>query len=246
MRARSPTAPQSSPYSPPASSSKPAASTGQIPGYRPSPLRNLSSLASMLSVGGIWVKDESVRLNLNSFKVLGGSFAIYQFIRSKLGLTDESLTYDELVSEATKAKVGEITFATATDGNHGRGVAWGASKLNCKAVIYVHKDTSVARIRAIEAYGAEVRVVDGNYDDAVRQASVDADANGWQVISDTSWDGYTDIPSWVMQGYTTMLSEAQEQLGWHRYRQADSRIRPGRRWCARGSHHRFLQQPVWR
>lgn len=184
----------------------------QIPGYRPSPLRNLSGLASMLSVGGIWVKDESVRLNLNSFKVLGGSFAIYQFIRSKLGLNGEDLSYDELVSEATRAKVGDITFATATDGNHGRGVAWGASKLNCKAVIYVHKDTSMARIRAIEAYGAEVRVVDGNYDDAVHQATVDADANGWQVISDTSWEGYTDIPSWVMQGYTTMLTEAQEQL----------------------------------
>lgn len=184
----------------------------QIPGYRPSPLRNLSNLASMLKVGGIWVKDESVRLNLNSFKVLGGSFAIYKFIRSKLGLDGEDLSYDDLVSEATKAKVGEITFATATDGNHGRGVAWGASKLNCKAVIYVHKDTSVARIKAIEAYGAEVRVVDGNYDDAVHQASVDADANGWQVISDTSWEGYTAIPSWVMQGYTTMLTEAQEQL----------------------------------
>ena len=184
----------------------------QIPGYRPSPLRNLSGLASMLSVGGIWVKDESVRLNLNSFKVLGGSFAIYQFIRSKLGLNGEDLSYDELVSEATRAKVGDITFATATDGNHGRGVAWGASKLNCKAVIYVHKDTSMARIKAIEAYGAEVRVVDGNYDDAVHQATVDADANGWQVISDTSWEGYTDIPSWVMQGYTTMLTEAQEQL----------------------------------
>ena len=184
----------------------------QIPGYRPSPLRNLSHLASMLSVGGIWVKDESVRLNLNSFKVLGGSFAIYKFIRSRLGLNGEDLSYDELVSEATKAKVGDITFATATDGNHGRGVAWGASKLNCKAVIYVHKDTSIARIKAIEAYGAEVRIVDGNYDDAVHQASVDADANGWQVISDTSWEGYTDIPSWVMQGYTTMLTEAQEQL----------------------------------
>ena len=184
----------------------------QIPGYRPSPLRNLSSLASMLGVGGIWVKDESVRLNLNSFKVLGGSFAIYRFIKSKLGLEGHDLSYEELVSEATRAKIGDITFATATDGNHGRGVAWGASKLNCKAVIYVHKDTSLARIKAIEGYGAEVRIIDGTYDDAVRQASVDADANGWQVISDTSWEGYTDIPSWVMQGYTTMLSEAQEQL----------------------------------
>jgi diaminopropionate ammonia-lyase len=184
----------------------------QIPGYRPSPLRTLPGLASMLSVGGIWVKDESQRLNLNSFKVLGGSFAIYQFIRSELGLDDEDLSYDELVSEATRAKIGELTFATATDGNHGRGVAWGASKLGCNAKIYVHKDTSIARIRAIEEYGADVRVVDGNYDDAVRQATVDADANGWQIISDTSWEGYTDIPSWVMQGYTTMLSEAQEQL----------------------------------
>jgi diaminopropionate ammonia-lyase len=184
----------------------------QIPGYRPSPLRSLSSLASMLSVGGIWVKDESVRLNLNSFKVLGGSFAIYRFIKAKLGLEGEELSYDELVSEATRAKLGDLTFATATDGNHGRGVAWGASKLNCNAVIYVHKDTSVARIRAIEGYGAEVRIVDGTYDDAVRQAGVDAAANGWQVISDTSWEGYTDIPRWVMQGYTTMLSETQEQL----------------------------------
>jgi diaminopropionate ammonia-lyase len=184
----------------------------QIPGYRPSPLRNLAHLAGMFNLGGIWVKDESQRLDLNSFKVLGGSFAIYQFIRSQLGLDGEDLTYEELVSEATRSKIGDITFATATDGNHGRGVAWGASKLNCNAVIYVHKDTSIARIRAIEAYGADVRVVNGNYDDAVHQASRDADANGWQIISDTSWEGYTDIPSWVMQGYTTMLTEAQEQL----------------------------------
>jgi diaminopropionate ammonia-lyase len=166
----------------------------------------------MLGVGGIWVKDESMRLDLNSFKVLGGSFAIYKFIKSKLGMEDRDLTFDELVSEVTRAKLGDITFATATDGNHGRGVAWGASKLNCKAVIYVHKDTSIPRIRAIESYGADVRVIDGNYDVAVHQASVDAEANGWQVISDTSWPGYTDIPRWVMQGYTTLLSETQEQL----------------------------------
>ena len=184
----------------------------QIPGYRPSPLRNLAGLAAMLEVGGIWVKDESVRLDLNSFKVLGGSFAIYRFIKSQLGLDGEELSYEDLVSEATRARLGDLTFATATDGNHGRGVAWGASKLNCKAVIYVHKDTSIARIRAIESYGAEVRIVQGTYDDAVHQASVDAAANGWQVISDTSWEGYTDIPAWVMQGYTTMLTETQEQL----------------------------------
>ena len=184
----------------------------QIPGYRPSPLRSLTNLASMLGVGGIWVKDESQRLDLNSFKVLGGSFAIYRFIKARLGLEGKDLSFDELVSESTRAKLGDITFATATDGNHGRGVAWGASKLNCKAVIYVHKDTSVARIEAIESYGAEVHVIDGTYDDAVHKATVDAEANGWQIISDTSWEGYTDIPRWVMQGYTTMLSETQEQL----------------------------------
>ncbi|HZJ48266.1 MAG TPA: diaminopropionate ammonia-lyase [Acidimicrobiia bacterium] len=184
----------------------------QIPGYRPSPLRSLGHLASMLNVGGIWVKDESMRLDLNSFKVLGGSFAIYKFIKSKLGLDDQDLSFEELVSESTRARLGDITFATATDGNHGRGVAWGASKLNCKSVIYVHKDTSIARIKAIESYGADVHIIDGTYDDAVHQANVDAEANGWQIISDTSWEGYTDIPRWVMQGYTTMLSETQEQL----------------------------------
>ena len=184
----------------------------QIPGYQISPLRNLSNLASMIGVGGIWVKDESVRLSLNSFKVLGGSFAIYSFIKNQLGLEGKDLSFGQLISDETRAKLGDLTFATATDGNHGRGVAWAADKLNCRAVIYVHKDTSQARIDAIAGYGAEVRVVDGTYDDAVRRASVDAEENGWQVISDTSWEGYEDVPKWVMQGYTTMLSEAQEQL----------------------------------
>ncbi|MBT8217419.1 MAG: diaminopropionate ammonia-lyase [Acidimicrobiia bacterium] len=184
----------------------------QIPGYRISPLRHLGRLSDMLGVGGIWVKDESVRLNLNSFKVLGGSFAIYQFIKQRLGMENEELSFDQLTSPETRERLGDLTFATATDGNHGRGVAWAAEQLKCRAVIYVHKDTSVARIRAIEGYGATVHIVDGTYDDAVRRADEEAAANGWQVISDTSWEGYEDIPRWVMQGYTTMLSEAQEQL----------------------------------
>lgn len=185
----------------------------QIPGYQVSPLKGLPHLAEMIGVGGIWVKDESVRLSLNSFKVLGGSFAIYRFIRSKLGLaTDQPFSFEELMSGAVRSKVGDITFATATDGNHGRGVAWAANKLGCQARIYVHKDTSQARIKAIENNGATVTVVNGNYDDAVRQVNLDAQKSGWQVISDTSWEGYEDIPAWVMQGYATLLSEAQEQL----------------------------------
>ncbi|MBN1202100.1 MAG: diaminopropionate ammonia-lyase [Anaerolineae bacterium] len=184
----------------------------QIPGYRISPLKSLSNLALMLGVGGIWVKDESVRLTLNSFKVLGGSFAMYQFVKSKLGIEDRELSFAELTSDAVRQQLGEITFAAATDGNHGRGVAWAANAMGYRSVIYVHKYTSKARIKAIESNGAQVKVIDGTYDDAVRQVNLDAQQNGWQVISDTSWEGYADIPRWVMQGYTTMLSEAQEQF----------------------------------
>ncbi len=184
----------------------------QIPGYRISPLKNLSNLAAMIGVGGLWVKDESARLDLRSFKVLGGSFAIYRFIKSRLGLDDVELSFTELMSQPVRAQVRSMTFAAATDGNHGRGVAWAANQLGCQAVIYVHKETSQARIKAIESNGAKVVVVDGTYDDAVRQINIDAQENGWQVISDTSWEGYEDIPTWVMQGYTTLLSETQEQL----------------------------------
>ncbi len=196
---------------PPGISRRTRAFHRQIPGYRMSPLKGLPNLAAMLGVGGIWVKDESARLSLNSFKVLGGSFAIYQFIRQKLGITHD-LTFSELMSDDIRSQLGQVTFCAATDGNHGKGVAWSAKALGFKCVIYVHKFTSQARIKAIEANGATVIVVDGTYDDAVRQATQDAERNGWQVISDTSWPGYQDVPRWVMQGYTTSLNEAQEQL----------------------------------
>jgi len=184
----------------------------QIPGFRSSPLKGLGQLAAMLGVGGVWVKDESQRLSLNSFKVLGGSFAIYQLLRQRLGLTEREVSFAELTSPEVKERLGSITFATATDGNHGRGVAWAASKLGQRSVIYVHRKTSPARIKAIQSYGAEVKIIDGTYDDAVHQVSVDAAENGWQIISDTSWEGYEEIPKWIMQGYTTLYAEAQEQL----------------------------------
>jgi diaminopropionate ammonia-lyase len=139
----------------------------QIPDYRVTPLKSLNNLANMLGLGGIWVKDESLRLSLNSFKVLGGSFAIYRLLKHKLGMDHLEIPFSELTSPDIKKKLGDITFATATDGNHGRGVAWAASKLGHKSVIYVHKHTSAARIKAIESYGAKVVIVDGTYDDAV-------------------------------------------------------------------------------
>jgi len=184
----------------------------QLPGYRVSPLKGLDNLAAMLGLGGIWIKDESQRLTLNSFKVLGGSFAVYRHLQNRLGDTDRETSFSELTSPGTKSKLGEMTFAAATDGNHGRGVAWAARELDQKSVIYVHEATSPARINAIESYGAEVKIIPGTYDDAVRQVNIDAEKNGWQVISDTSWEGYETIPAWVMQGYTTMFAEAQEEL----------------------------------
>ncbi|MGM0432408.1 MAG: diaminopropionate ammonia-lyase [Spirochaetota bacterium] len=184
----------------------------QIPGYRMSPLRALPNLAQMFGVGGIWVKDEAQRLELNSFKVLGGSFAIYRFIQERLGIPDEDMSYSYLISDEVKRQLGEITFASATDGNHGRGIAWAAQKLGHQCVIYVHSETSQRRIDAIRSYGARVTIVTGNYDDAVRQIAVDAEKEGWEIISDTSWEGYTEVPQWIMQGYTTLLAETQEQL----------------------------------
>ncbi len=182
----------------------------QIPGYEMTPLKRLSGLSSRLGLGSIWVKDESARMRLNAFKALGGSFAIYRFICQKAGRS--RLSFADLMSDEVRAPLGDMTFTSATDGNHGKGLAWAAQKLRFPCVIYVHKNTSQARIEAIEEFGAEVRVVDGNYDDAVRQCEQDARANGWQVVSDTSWPGYEDIPMWVMQGYSTLLAETQEQL----------------------------------
>lgn len=182
----------------------------QIPGYEMTPLKNLSRLAAYEGLGAIWVKDESARMGLNAFKALGGSFAIYQLIRSELGVS--ALSFSDLMSPEVRQRLGDVTITSATDGNHGKGLAWAAQKLRLPCVIYVHSQTSQARIEAIAQYGAEVRVVDGNYDDAVRQCNRDAQANGWQVVSDTSWPGYEQIPLWVMQGYTTMLTETQEQL----------------------------------
>jgi diaminopropionate ammonia-lyase len=184
----------------------------QIPGYRISPLKSLPHLAARLGLGGIWVKDESARLNLGSFKVLGGSFAIYQLLKRRLGLESQALTFSELTTGPLRDQLGDVTFAAATDGNHGRGVAWSATQMGFRSVIYVHKLTSQARIQAIQRNGAQVVVVDGTYDDAVRQVWEDAQKNGWEVISDTAWESYESVPKWGMQGYTTMLSETQEQF----------------------------------
>jgi diaminopropionate ammonia-lyase len=184
----------------------------ELLGNRLTPLHSLRNLAAHLEVDSLWVKDEAQRLTLNSFKVLGGSYAVYRHLLQRLGLEGEAVSFAELTTAKFHERLEGLTFATATDGNHGRGVAWAAARLGCPSVVYVHRETSIARIRAIESYGAQVSVIDGTYDDAVHRIKTDAAANGWQVISDTSWEGYEEIPVWVMQGYTTIFAEIQEQL----------------------------------
>ena len=184
----------------------------QIPDYHMTPLVALPNLAQLLGLGGIYIKNESERLRMSSFKVMGGSYAIYRLVKKLLGKENEDLSYDYLVSKECHDALGDIVFCSATDGNHGRGLAWACNKLNHPCKIYVHSETSQPRIDAIKKFGAEVTVVEGNYDDAVRQAAHDAEKNGWYVVSDTSWEGYEEIPTWIMQGYTSILLEAQEQF----------------------------------
>lgn len=184
----------------------------QIPGYAMTPLVALPNLAQLLGVGGIYVKNEAKRLNMSSFKVMGGSYAVYRLVRQLLGRENEDLTFEYLTSKECHDLLGDVVFCSATDGNHGRGLAWACQQLNHPCKIYVHSETSQPRIDAIKHFGAEVTVVNGNYDDAVRQAAQDAEKNGWYVVSDTSWPGYEEIPTWIMQGYTSILLEAQEQF----------------------------------
>lgn len=183
-----------------------------FPVYEETPLRELKHLAKKLGVADIYVKDESYRFGLNAFKVLGGSFAIGSYIASLLHKDIDELPYKKLISSKVKEKLGKITFISATDGNHGRGVAWTAHQLEQRAVIYMPKGSAEERLKNIRAEGAEASITEFNYDDAVRLADKDAKENGWVLVQDTSWDGYEDIPTYIMQGYTTMAYEAYKQL----------------------------------
>lgn len=180
--------------------------------YAPTPLDDMKHLAKYMGLGSIYVKDESKRFGLNAFKVLGGTYAIGRLLADRLGRPFDGLTREELCSDAVHNKLGDITFVTATDGNHGRGVAWTAQQLGFKAVVYMPKGSLPARVNNILATGAQCIVTDLNYDDAVRLANSQAEKHGWIMVQDTAWDGYEDIPRWIMQGYMTMAQEVLEQL----------------------------------
>lgn len=180
--------------------------------YEPTPLRRLSTLASYLGVADVFVKDESYRFGLNAFKVLGGTYAIGKYLADRLGKRIDEVTFNDLRSHEVKKQLGELTFISATDGNHGRGVAWAAQQLGQKAIIYMPKGSSPIRLKNIRATGAEGYITEYNYDDTVRMCADLAEKKGWIMVQDTAWEGYETIPTWVMQGYLTMACEAVEQL----------------------------------
>ncbi|TKB06784.1 diaminopropionate ammonia-lyase [Desulforhopalus sp. IMCC35007] len=184
----------------------------QLPGYRPTELVALKELAQYWGVDEIFIKDESTRFGLRAFKVLGGSYAVARLICKELGIRLEDTDYNYLVSDEVRERIKDMTLTTATDGNHGRGIAWAAEQLGIKAVIYMPKGTVPSRIDNIRSHGATVEVTDLNYDDAVRLANDMATKHGWHMIQDTAWEGYEEIPLWIMQGYMTMCKEALEQM----------------------------------
>ena len=184
-----------------------------FPQYSVTPLVRLDAMAARLGLGCLCVKDESFRFGLNAFKVLGGSFAIAKYIARQLGRDVSQLSFASLTDPQFRRDF-NATFFTATDGNHGRGVAWAARQLGQKAVVYMPKGSAKSRFDNIAKEGARVTIEEVNYDDCVRMAAAEAARTEHAVvIQDTAWEGYEEIPSWIMQGYGTMALEAAEQMG---------------------------------
>ena len=180
--------------------------------YAKTPLIFLEGLAEKAGVKSIYLKDESFRFGLNAFKVLGAGYAIANEIGNRIGKDITELSAESILSQETKETIGDITFVTATDGNHGRGVAWTANQLGQKSVVYMPKGSALERLENIRKEGATADIMDMNYDEAVRLAQKMAEEKGWVVVQDTAWEGYEDIPRWIMQGYTTIGHEIMEQI----------------------------------
>lgn len=180
----------------------------KIDGYEATPLVSLTHLASYLGLKNIFVKDESKRFGLNAFKVLGGSYALGRLLAEKLGIALTELDFRTVAAQLPEP----LTFATATAGNHGTGVAWAAREMGQKAVVYMPKGAARASVDRIKNLGATCIVTDVNYDDTVRLACSEAEANNWMLVQDTAWEGYEKIPTWISQGYMTMAKEASDQL----------------------------------
>ncbi|MGI9310878.1 MAG: diaminopropionate ammonia-lyase [bacterium] len=182
-------------------------------GYQPTPLASLDEIARAFGVGAIHYKDESSRFGLGSFKALGGAYAVLYLLQQQIFAdTGARVRGQELEAGRHRDRAARVTAVTATDGNHGRSVAWGASRFGCACRIYIHAGVSEQRAEAMRAFGAEVIRIRGNYDESVRVAAADAAEHGWHVVSDTSYPGYAELPAKVMAGYSVMIEEIMRQL----------------------------------
>ena len=184
-----------------------------LPVYRETELKPLSSAAEKYGVKAILVKDESERFGLKAFKGTGGSYAVFRCLCERLGMDPETAVYDDFLKEGVRERCGKITFVTATDGNHGKGVAWAAAMFGCRSHIFMPKGTVEARRKASEDAGADTVVItDLNYDGTVACAYQLACEKGWVFLQDTSWEGYETIPGWIIQGYLTIAAETCGQM----------------------------------
>lgn len=183
------------------------------PGYRETPLVWLDGLARRLGVAAVAYKDEGKRFAPGSFKALGGAYAVCRLLLDRIRAAQPGAipVSADLISRRFAPVTEAVTVTCATDGNHGRSVAWGAQLFGCRAVIYIHETVSAGREAAIAGFGAKVVRVPGVYEDALRAADQAAAANGWAVISDTAYPGCMQTPAIVMQGYTVMVEEALRQ-----------------------------------
>lgn len=183
------------------------------PNYQHTPLHQLNGLANHLNIGMLYYKNESNRFELKSFKSLGGSYAVAMQLQHYIAQqTGKKITIPELFSGQYASVVQGVTVATATDGNHGKSVAWGARMFGCACEIYIHADVSAGREQSMKDLGATVTRMDGNYDDSVKEVAEKANKEGWIIVSDNSYEGYMEIPKDVMLGYSVMMQEIVEQL----------------------------------
>jgi len=183
------------------------------PDYCVSPLVDLSGLSRRSNVGRIWVKDEGERFGIGSFKALGGAYAVRRLIAAALDIDPSHLRPgSDRLPERDRERIRAMTVTCATDGNHGRAVAWGAMTVGCRCVIYIHQGVSAGRVRALHALGAQVKRCSGNYDDSVREAAQASRDHGWITVADTSLDESDASPRHVMAGYTLLMAEIAQQL----------------------------------
>lgn len=183
-----------------------------FPMYRETPLISRKENAKQWGIDELYVKDESFRFDLNAFKILGSSYAIGNYIAERLNIRMKDLTFDLMTSVKLRKELGDLTFVTATDGNHGRSLAWMSKLLRQKSVVYLPKGYSKERLSQIQAEGGLACITEHNYERCIRLASEQAEKNGWIAIQDIAREGYTRIPAWILQGYTTLAMETYEQI----------------------------------